>query len=725
MATRQPVNVNSDINNIVLLKQMYDRARTNGQSQNVLNNIQSQANSYYATLNDPAQRQALQGMNGTQAADWYRALKYPTGTAAASTPSGGVPQTGIMDTGVASGESSPASYAQPQSEYDQLLGMYTNAIQGYGSSQASALAAAKAEAERQRQATTNNLNTQLSNLGNAEQDAYAAYDRDYNLAKQDLSDSTFSDYLTARQNVANRGLSGTGIADDANARVQMANNRNLTQLQNSVLNNKATTRQGYANQRAAIQNQIASMPSLASGTQAAGSSAAATAAAVDKTQLDAYANIFEKVLPYSRMTAKDEAGAQLELMKALGYAPDGTQTLEARDKADTSNRNWTELYGYDQAGNLTRQARADADTSQRGWSTLSGQLPGGSPTLGMQELMQKQAVDADSSNRGWAQLYGYDAQGRPTFDNSKFQQQLSFDQSVAADKSNQAWTTINLNTFKTQNQVAQDWDKVKISQQNANTQRGSLNLRIDQFKNKQQQSAAKDQLSQINKLMDSSYKDANDAYADMQKLDPKKQAAAYEAAKQRYTRARQQYDIAYQATDTMMQIDVNGGVNAANQSAAAKNSALSQGLSKVSNMLSQAQAIGQATDNFNVAAAGKGSYKNYYKAQRDAASNPQAYQSARSNVSQALQAQGMPASWLEPTLELIARESSFNPRAKNPKSTASGLFQFLDGTRANYGGTSVNWSDPYQQSLKGLQYIKDRYGTPEKALAFWDKNKWY
>ncbi|MBA9088824.1 SLT domain-containing protein [Fontibacillus solani] len=81
--------------------------------------------------------------------------------------------------------------------------------------------------------------------------------------------------------------------------------------------------------------------------------------------------------------------------------------------------------------------------------------------------------------------------------------------------------------------------------------------------------------------------------------------------------------------------------------------------------------------------------------------------------------------WLMPTLELVARESSFNPNAKNPKSTAAGLFQFLDATRKNYGGDKVNWNDPYQQSLAGLKYIKDRYGTPEKALEFWDKNKWY
>ncbi|WP_058301689.1 aggregation-promoting factor C-terminal-like domain-containing protein [Gorillibacterium timonense] len=76
-------------------------------------------------------------------------------------------------------------------------------------------------------------------------------------------------------------------------------------------------------------------------------------------------------------------------------------------------------------------------------------------------------------------------------------------------------------------------------------------------------------------------------------------------------------------------------------------------------------------------------------------------------------------------MELVARESSFNASAKNPKSSARGLFQFLDSTRQTYGGSTVNWNDPYQQTLAGLRYIKDRYGTPEKALQFWDKNNWY
>lgn len=98
---------------------------------------------------------------------------------------------------------------------------------------------------------------------------------------------------------------------------------------------------------------------------------------------------------------------------------------------------------------------------------------------------------------------------------------------------------------------------------------------------------------------------------------------------------------------------------------------------------------------------------------------------AAAAVSNAINTLKLPEEWIEPTLELVARESSFNPSAKNPKSTARGLFQFLEGTRKNYGGDKVDWDDPYQQALAGLKYIKDRYGTPEKALQFWDKNKWY
>lgn len=120
-----------------------------------------------------------------------------------------------------------------------------------------------------------------------------------------------------------------------------------------------------------------------------------------------------------------------------------------------------------------------------------------------------------------------------------------------------------------------------------------------------------------------------------------------------------------------------------------------------------------------------GTYTNYYKADKDAKSNPTAYKQASGLISQALNSIGKPASWQQPLEELVARESSFNSKAANPKSSAKGYFQFLDGTRKNYGGNSVDWSDPYTQVTKGIQYVIDRYGTPEDALRFWDKNGWY
>lgn len=72
---------------------------------------------------------------------------------------------------------------------------------------------------------------------------------------------------------------------------------------------------------------------------------------------------------------------------------------------------------------------------------------------------------------------------------------------------------------------------------------------------------------------------------------------------------------------------------------------------------------------------------------------------------------------------LVQKESSWNPKADNPTSSAYGLFQFLDSTRSAYGinlGSSV-----YDQVVAGAQYIKDRYGSPAKALAFHNANNWY
>ena len=72
---------------------------------------------------------------------------------------------------------------------------------------------------------------------------------------------------------------------------------------------------------------------------------------------------------------------------------------------------------------------------------------------------------------------------------------------------------------------------------------------------------------------------------------------------------------------------------------------------------------------------------------------------------------------------LIQKESSWNPNAKNPRSTAYGLFQFLDSTWRSVGAAKT--ANPAQQAEAGLRYIKQRYGSPTRALQFHLRNNWY
>lgn len=67
--------------------------------------------------------------------------------------------------------------------------------------------------------------------------------------------------------------------------------------------------------------------------------------------------------------------------------------------------------------------------------------------------------------------------------------------------------------------------------------------------------------------------------------------------------------------------------------------------------------------------------------------------------------------------DLINRESGWNPNAKNPKSTAYGLGQFLDSTWAGTGYKRTN--DPMTQLRAMAKYIQSRYKTPSGALKFW------
>lgn len=73
--------------------------------------------------------------------------------------------------------------------------------------------------------------------------------------------------------------------------------------------------------------------------------------------------------------------------------------------------------------------------------------------------------------------------------------------------------------------------------------------------------------------------------------------------------------------------------------------------------------------------------------------------------------------------DIVMSESGYRNTAQNPKSTAYGMFQFLDNTWAGYGAQKT--SDPTAQAIAGLSYIAKRYGDPIAAWDFHKKRGWY
>lgn len=88
---------------------------------------------------------------------------------------------------------------------------------------------------------------------------------------------------------------------------------------------------------------------------------------------------------------------------------------------------------------------------------------------------------------------------------------------------------------------------------------------------------------------------------------------------------------------------------------------------------------------------------------------------------------GVPESWLEPLKWIVDHESSGKPTAKNPNSTASGLFQIIDTTWNAYRDKTLpnNIFDPIINAIGGIRYIKGRYGDPWAAVDYWRANNHY
>ena len=73
--------------------------------------------------------------------------------------------------------------------------------------------------------------------------------------------------------------------------------------------------------------------------------------------------------------------------------------------------------------------------------------------------------------------------------------------------------------------------------------------------------------------------------------------------------------------------------------------------------------------------------------------------------------------------KLIGKESSWNSKAQNPVSTASGIGQMLDSTYSSLGMKKS--TAEITQLTATLSYIARRHAHPCGAWKHFQKNRWY
>ena len=95
-------------------------------------------------------------------------------------------------------------------------------------------------------------------------------------------------------------------------------------------------------------------------------------------------------------------------------------------------------------------------------------------------------------------------------------------------------------------------------------------------------------------------------------------------------------------------------------------------------------------------------------------------QDAKNYAKSRLAAWGWGQEQFESLEKLWNKESGWNYKAKNKKSGAAGIPQLKGGSNVE------NFDNDYKIQIEhGFSYIKNRYGSPNAAWDFHQKNGWY
>lgn len=87
--------------------------------------------------------------------------------------------------------------------------------------------------------------------------------------------------------------------------------------------------------------------------------------------------------------------------------------------------------------------------------------------------------------------------------------------------------------------------------------------------------------------------------------------------------------------------------------------------------------------------------------------------------------EAVPVTSFDDLLWIMAQESSGVVDARNPASTARGLYQLLRPQYELNPHGEKSFGNAVEECQGGIRYIMGRYHTAGLARAFWEKHHWY
>src|ERR1044071_6641930 len=107
---------------------------------------------------------------------------------------------------------------------------------------------------------------------------------------------------------------------------------------------------------------------------------------------------------------------------------------------------------------------------------------------------------------------------------------------------------------------------------------------------------------------------------------------------------------------------------------------------------------------------------------KDAAVVPDDVQDA---LRQAMQLEEVAEEEFDDLLWVMAQESEGRVDARNPHSTARGLYQLLQAQYHLNPNGAHSFGNAVEEFQGGIRYIVGRYKTGKAAKAFWQTHHWY